>query len=177
MAYCSNCGAELRGAMKYCNKCGYQIDDEEYKIIKQSRPDAAKVSKKSTLEQLDEDNQKDEVLIKAEGVSKPGFEKPTEMEIRVPPGTKVKSKVPKSTSCVVCNRRTDDICFFCDYAVCNKHSVKMQVIADKAKIGNVIESCPECARIKAGHQPTEEEAAEIGFFFKIKPYHEWKCLN
>ena len=177
MAYCSNCGAELRGAMKYCNKCGYQIDDDEYKIIKRLRPDAAEDSKRSTLDKLGEDDSEKEELKEAEVVFKPGFEKPPEMEIRVPPGTKVKSKVPKSTSCVVCNKRTEDICFFCNYAVCDKHSVKMQVLADKAKIGNVIESCPECADRKAGRQPTGEEAAEIGFFFKIKPYHEWKCLD
>ncbi len=163
MPFCSNCGEELKGARKYCNKCGYKIQDDEYELLKQS----------STLKvtETEEANRKEEEQKDAEVV-----EKPTE-KIVIPPGAKVKSKIPKSTTCLICGEKTDDICFFCDYAVCKDHSVKMQVLADKSKIGNIIFSCSKCATKKEGRQPTKDEAAEIGFFFTIKPYHEWKVLD
>jgi hypothetical protein len=101
----------------------------------------------------------------------------TKEELKGPVGAKVKSKIPKSTTCVVCNSKSEEICFFCDYAVCPTHSLKMQVYTDSAKFGNIIQSCPECSKQKDGKQPSKDEAAEIGFFFNIKPYHEWKIIN
>jgi hypothetical protein len=150
--------------MKYCHNCGYQIDDEEYEAIKKSSGIAdAKFEDTTSTEKPD---------------SKAYTGEPALTEKRkVPPGAKVKSKLPKSTTCKVCNVKSDELCYFCDYAICSTHSVNMQIIADKSELGNVIQSCPECADKRNGRQPTNEEAEDIGFFFNIKPYHEWKIVK
>ena len=168
MAFCSNCGTELRGAMKYCSKCGHRIEDEEYEVIKKlgAGPKDSKFEGRFNRISPEESESDEEQEPEKE-----------EEKIQIPPGAKVKSKVPKSTSCIVCNTRTNDICFFCNYAVCGRHNVKMQIFADKSKFGNLIQSCPECANKKNGKQPTKDEASEIGFFFNIKPYHEWRILE
>jgi hypothetical protein len=53
----------------------------------------------------------------------------------------------------------------------------MQVLADKSAFGDVITACGDCADMKSGKQPTEAEAKEIGFFFKVKPYHQWTIMQ
>jgi hypothetical protein len=163
LPFCSNCGTEINEAIKYCKKCGYKFEDFE-PSAKNNEIDTGKSPKR---EGKIESTPTGEIL----------RTDPEEGSIRVPTGAKVKSRVPKSTTCAVCNTKTDDICYFCDYAVCGQHNVKMQVFADKSKFGNVIESCPNCATKKEGKQPSKEEADGIGFFFNIKPYHEWKILD
>ncbi|WP_455392471.1 zinc-ribbon domain-containing protein [[Eubacterium] cellulosolvens] len=161
MVFCSNCGSELKGAMKFCKNCGYKIEGEEYKIIKNSTS-TEKDSNAGATKSV---------------VTTPKHEDYAKDKIRIPPGAKVKSKIPKSTTCVTCNIKTDDICYFCNYAVCKQHSVKMQIYADNSKFGNAVESCAKCAERRNGKQPTKDEAEDIGFFFKIKPYHEWKIIE
>ena len=169
MAFCSNCGQELDGAVRFCSNCGHKIDDDEHELIQRT------VGAKGDIGDTDHDSGPSG----ARGSKDISDERPRAevTDINIPPGAKVKAKIPKSTQCNVCNIKTDDICFFCEYGICNTHGVKMQIFADNAKFGNVIQSCPECADRKNGKQPTSEEAAEIGFFFKIKPYHEWKVLD
>jgi len=53
----------------------------------------------------------------------------------------------------------------------------MKIKTDTGLFGNVIQSCPDCADRRSGSHPSQEEAAEVGFFFKIKPYHEWKIVK
>ena len=180
MAFCSNCGAPLQGAMKFCSKCGYHIGLDELEQIKKSgTPQKTREHYHVTqFEDDDNNNDMDESsdedyndMESAEVITKPDYpDRP------IPPGTKVKEKIPKSTNCSVCGTKTDDICFFCDWGICKKHSVNLQIKTDTGRFGNIIQSCPDCADHKNGRQPTEEEAAEVGFFFKIKPYHEWKLI-
>ena len=190
LAFCSNCGEELVGVLNYCSKCGYKLDEEEEKILgkkgtssdrplSEDRPvkeETGKVNVKAN-EKVTTDTNIELPKDTATDNDYAGSRRRYQEDPRGPPGTKVKSRVPKSTRCIVCNTKTDDICFFCDYAVCTTHSVKMQVFADKAKFGNIIPSCPDCSKKKTGKEPTKDEAAEIGFFFNIKPYHEWKILD
>ncbi len=159
--------------MKYCSKCGYKIQDEEHRLIKRSSTSPKVAEKEAKFNRVVEE----EEIQDAEEIETPAEKRSDESEIRIPPGTKVKSKIPKSTTCLMCNTKTEDICFFCNYAICSQHNVNMQVFADKSSFGNVVRSCPECADKKKDRQPTEDEAAEIGFFFNIKPYHEWKILD
>ena len=161
VVFCSNCGKELNGALKYCSGCGYKIEEEEFNKIQESSSAAGAQDSKKMKD--------------ADVVVEPYKEIPPES--RIPMGAKVKSKIPKSKTCVTCNTRTDDICYFCNYAVCNQHSIKMQIFSDASKFGNAIQSCSNCATKKNGRQPTKEEAEGIGFFFNIKPYHEWKILE
>lgn len=160
MVFCSNCGSKVSGDKNYCSKCGHKMDDDELSVVQKSPPDSPEPEETSSKD-----------------LEETIAEMPVQEIRRPPPGAIVKEKIPKSTHCQVCNTKTDDICFFCDYAICKQHSVNMQVFTDKAKFGNVIASCPECSGKRNGQQPTEEEAAEIGFFFTIKPYHEWKIIK
>jgi hypothetical protein len=153
--------------MKYCLSCGYQIDDEEFDSIQKISP-GLNNSKSVGSDETDNDRASTKAYVGESELTK---------KIKVPPGAKVKSKLPKSTTCVVCNIKSNDICYFCDFAVCGRHSVGMQILADKSKLGNVIQSCPECANKRKGQQPTNEEAEGIGFFFNIKPYHEWQVID
>ena len=166
MVFCSNCGKEIVGSAKFCNSCGYKISEEELNILRGKAPDAETGTKAGA-----ESRGKDSEVVKEHKMGE------YDEEGRVPMGAKVKHKVPKSTRCVTCNLKTDDICYFCSYAVCDKHRVKMQIFADKSKFGNAVGSCHRCADAKNGRQPTKDEAEDIGFFFKIKPYHEWKILD
>ncbi len=172
MIYCSNCGHELSGAKKFCSNCGYRISDEEIELASESKSTVKKPTSDVKFKELGDINKdliEEEEPREAEILAKPSY-----TSRPVPPGTKVKEKIPKSTRCSVCGVTTNDICFFCDWAVCNHHDIKMQIVTDTGKFGNIITSCPDCAKRKNGRQPTQEEAAEVGFFFKIKPYHEWK---
>jgi hypothetical protein len=188
LPFCSNCGFELKGNNRFCNKCGYKLDVEEFEMVKREKGGPGNADEPEPEPEMDED-ELDEEPGKPNDDNKrpePGFKKfegrdfgrlSKKNKNRVIPGTVVKSKVPKSTTCLVCNTKTDDICFFCDFAICDQHSLNMQIFADKSAIGNVIQSCPKCAHNKEGRQPKNDEASEIGFFFKIKPYHEWKILK
>jgi hypothetical protein len=166
LVFCSNCGKELTGQKRYCNSCGYKISEDEYNLIKSTAVD--KEGGGSTTADVEGKD--------ADITSTPmaGDYKGND---HVPLGAKVKHKMPKSTTCVTCNVKTDDICYFCSYAVCQNHSLKMQIFADKSKFGNAVGSCAKCADRVNGKQPTKDEAEGIGFFFKIKPYHEWKILD
>ena len=166
MSFCSNCGTELQGKLKYCSKCGYKLE------IQFEDPNAEDRTSGSGAK-MNEIGPDSDVTASPTGerIVSDADDRP------VPPGTKVKSRLPKSSTCSVCNIKTEDICYFCDYAICGQHIVKMQVIADKSKIGNIIQSCPKCATKKEGNQPSKDEASGIGFFFNIKPYHEWKILD
>ena len=162
--------------MRFCNHCGYEVSEAERKLIKNKSTDSAIQPKtiENNEDQMedDEDEVEDEEIKSAEVIAEP-----ESTRLRVPPGATVKSKIPKSKNCQVCNTKTEDICFFCDYGICKQHRINMQVFADNAKFGNVIQSCLECGQKKNGKQPSKDEAAEIGFFFNIKPYHEWKILD
>ena len=187
MTFCSNCGQDLKGAMKYCSTCGYKITDAERELIKKSSEIADNKENRflrnesSQDSSLDDDDDDDlEPAEEAAESSKQQQSQPLQSQqlpVRPPPGATVKAKLPKSTKCSVCNNTTDDICFFCDYAVCNTHSLNMQVFSDNAKFGNTIQSCPECADKKNKKQPSKDEASDIGFFFNIRPYHEWRIIE
>jgi len=79
--------------------------------------------------------------------------------------------------CIECGVKSDTKCFFCNSYVCNRHSSNMQILADNSPIGNDILACGGCADQKRNTQPTEAEAKEMGFFFKIKPYHQWTIIH
>lgn len=177
LVYCSNCGEKLSGALKFCSSCGYKISDDELTQMETLRRSDEKPKDAGNFV-TDDDETSDSMDIDEEYI-KPAeiIDRPDYDEIPKPPGATVKTKVPQSTRCSQCGIKTDDICFFCDYAVCNSHSVKMQICTDTGRFGNIIHSCPDCAGRKNGRQPTEDEAAENGFFFKIKPYHEWKIVD
>jgi hypothetical protein len=176
MVYCSSCGAELRGALKFCNRCGYRLSQDELDQLEaQTSSSGSKSSSSDSFEEVDsvdyEDDDVSEVR-SAEVVAKPYY-----IDSHRPPGTVVKERIPKSKTCNICGTNTDEICFFCDWGICKTHSIKMQIKTDTGRFGNTIESCPDCADRKEGKQPSQEEAAEVGFFFKIKPYHEWKICR
>jgi len=171
LPFCSNCGKELKGALKFCSSCGYRIEEDEYKAIMKSLK-----STKKEEENYSDIKKPPEVPVKERPRSEPK-DLGKQPGIRVPPGAKVKEKIPKSTTCLICNVKSDTICYFCDHAICPTHSIGMQIFADNSKFGNVIQSCTKCAQRKKGRQPTNEEAQGIGFFFNIKPYHEWKILK
>ena len=192
LVFCSNCGQELTGAKKFCTVCGYQLSMDEYRAVSQDEKDRAYTHHKKeevkntkptySKDEYEDDEDDNEVVeeeledaseIKSAEISG----RPSNGYTKTPPGTIVKEKIPKSTLCTICNTKTDEICFFCDWAICKRHSVNMQIVTDTGRFGNVIQSCPECANIKNGRQPTQEEAADVGFFFKIKPYHEWKVVR
>jgi hypothetical protein len=120
---------------------------------------------------IGEDEEDNEEMKTAEIIAEPAIERR-----QVPPGARVKEKIAKSTRCSVCGSKTDEMCFFCEWAVCDEHYIRMQIVTDTGNFGNVIQSCPDCADRRNGREPTQEEAADVGFFFKIKPYHEWKIL-
>jgi hypothetical protein len=79
--------------------------------------------------------------------------------------------------CIECGAKSETKCFFCSTYVCDRHSSKMQILADKSAFGDEIIACGNCADQKRNTQPTEAEAKEIGFFFKVKPYHQWTILH
>lgn len=157
MPFCSKCGHELAGAVKFCNSCGYKIEKDELEVL----------IKPEEVERTDEQKTEDDS----------DLDQPSQRYEYTPPGATIKTRIPQSTRCVKCNTKTENICFFCNYAVCPEHSVDMQILADKVKIGGSIRSCPKCADRRDGTKPSSEEAAEMGFFFNIKPYHEWKIVE
>jgi len=195
LPFCSNCGSQLRDDTKFCSNCGYKISESELKLIGKSPKGPRSTPKKTTSDYIEAEETEEEEIEETEKdedeYEQPDVEKYTEVEVKykhddgstkeqriqVPVGAKVKSKTPKSTSCLVCNLKTENMCYFCNFALCKEHSINMQIFADKSRFGNVIESCPQCANKKQGRQPTKEEAEGIGFFFNIKPYHEWKVLK
>jgi hypothetical protein len=143
---------------------------------KASRRESGRVVTFEEVEMEEDDDEEDEEDVReirsAEIVARPSYsDKP------IPPGAVVKERIPRSTICNECGIKTDDICFFCDYGICKRHSVGMQIVTDTGKFGNVIESCPECADRKNGKQAKQDEASEVGFFFKVKPYHVWKIIR
>jgi hypothetical protein len=154
----------LQGSLKYCSKCGYKLEEQMEDPYAEDRGSSSGAKNNKTGSEVTPSPTGERIVVEEE-------------ERRIPPGARVKSRVPKSTTCSVCNIKTEDICYFCDYAVCGQHSVKMQVCADKSEIGNIIQSCPKCATKREGNQPSKDEASGIGFFFNIKPYHEWKILD
>lgn len=178
MAYCSNCGKKLTGALRFCSSCGYKISESEMEQIidvsdrSKNNSENVKFAEVEMIDDTEEEDENDEETREAEIVDRPNFR-----TSQIPPGTKVKEKIPKSTRCSVCGMKTDDMCFFCEWAVCKKHQVTMEIESDTGRFGNTVSSCPDCAERKSGRQPTDEEAAEVGFFFKIKPYHEWKIIK
>ena len=176
LVYCSSCGQKLTGALKFCSSCGYKISKDELEYLDEDATPGRNLDTRVTFEQVDASDDEDvedvEELKSAEVLGQPESD-----ETPRPPGTVVKAKIPLSTRCSICGIKTDDICFFCDYAICTQHNVKLQISTDTGRFGNVIKSCPDCAGRKEHKQPTEEEAAENGFFFKIKPYHEWKIVE
>lgn len=188
LPFCSNCGSELRDDTKFCSKCGYKISESELNLIGKTPKSTLSTTKRTTSDYLEaEETEKEEgeehetvdveKYREVEVKTKQDDGSTKEQKIQVPVGAKVKTKTPKTTSCLVCNLKTEDMCYFCNFALCKEHSINMQIFADKSRFGNVIESCPQCANKKQGRQPTKEEAEGIGFFFIIKPYHEWKVLE
>ena len=79
--------------------------------------------------------------------------------------------------CNDCGESCETKCFFCHTYICDRHSDNMQILADKAKFGDVVVACGNCSDAKSTKQPTEAESKEMGFFFKIKPYHQWTILE
>jgi len=173
LVFCSNCGQELIGAKRFCTKCGYKIEESDLRSLKETPQSSSRDDKYDSEAYPDEDGDEESQDKNLDNEA----EESHRYRLRAPPDAVVKEKIPKSTHCLVCNTKTDDICFFCNFAICNKHNIDMQMYADNAKFGNVIHSCSECSGQKNGRQPTTDEASEIGFFFKIKPYHEWKIID
>jgi predicted amidophosphoribosyltransferase len=148
MMFCSNCGAELSGAGKFCSRCGF----------------------KST--RLSEKPKKDEVITAepvdgVESVSGTGAEAG---------GDEAHAPV-HDRSCVECDEEASQKCYFCWSNICIKHTKRMQIFLHKAPFGNQVVSCRKCATDKSGKQPTQQEAEGASIFFGVKPYHEWKNVK
>jgi hypothetical protein len=176
----------LADGKKYCSVCGYQLSKDEFREVSNDEiqkgytkrePEAVKSNEADDDNNINENEDYDDFERAERTEPTEAGTRPSSTYRITPAGTKVKEKIPKSTNCSVCGSKTGEICFFCDWAVCKRHNVNMRIVTDTGKFGNVIQSCPDCAERKDGRQPSTEEAADVGFFFKIKPYHEWKIVR
>ena len=157
MIYCSNCGKELKGAKNFCSNCGYSNLDTDEEPTTKHEDDA----------------------FETEPVSDPDGPVSAGDDV---PGSGDMNEIPADAiivdkTCTQCGEKGEKKCFFCNLYVCDRHLVNMQVLADKAGFGDIITACGNCADSKNNKQPTEAEAKKIGFFFKIKEYHQWAILQ
>jgi hypothetical protein len=159
MAYCSKCGEELTGARKFCSYCGFPVPlDLEEGGSREFEGAALEVDPLSERGGTDESRQDQE---------------PREQgDADIPPAAILVNK-----ECSDCGEKCDTKCFFCNIYVCDRHSDQMQILADKSKFGDVVVACGNCSDMKRNKEPTEAEAKEMGFFFKVKPYHQWTILE
>ena len=116
----------MRGALKFCNRCGYRLSQDELEQLETQSPGSGSKSSSSVkfeeVKSNDYDDDDDTDLRSAEVVAKLKY-----TDARGPPGTVVKERIPKSKTCNICGTGTEEICFFCDWGICKTHSVKMQI--------------------------------------------------
>ena len=147
MVYCTKCGKELSGAKRFCSYCGYPIENDE----------GVEVEPISGSHEQGEKFEQQTVEFS---------------DAKIP-----EAAIKVNKDCIECGTKSETKCFFCNTYICDRHSSKMQILADKSAFGDVIIACGSCADQKRNTQPTEAEAKEMGFFFKVKPYHQWTILH
>lgn len=189
MAYCTNCGASLAGAGKYCASCGYKapsgaaaqerVDPEMDRTAIMSAPgeggeeveddmDGESFLSRRHMTREDRDGEGGEgVLVVPDSEDVPEHLKKEEL-------MPARGYVP---NCAECGKQGVDVCIFCEKGVCREHSRQMAIMVNSIPSSRVVAACKKCAEAHVGEVPTAPVAREADFLYAVKPYHEWGYVD
>jgi len=179
MAYCSNCGAPLMGAQRFCSSCGFKVpgpseDKGEQELDRTSRLFAPEKAEDEPGEGEEADREEPAALEDGpKPLVEPSFGFPQEHLADEEPIREMGFIPP----CKECGKSGEAVCIFCDAGLCDEHGKKMAIMVNNIASSRTVRACAACAKEKVGKVPAAPVAKEADFLYAIKPYHEWGFVD